>query len=41
MQRHSDDETNGLDFLVWAENDFDYIEFDEYNYYTTDYMSRW
>jgi hypothetical protein len=41
MQRHSDDETNGLDFLVWAENDFNYIEFDEYNYCTTDYMPRW
>jgi hypothetical protein len=41
MQRHSDDETNGLDFLLWAENDFNYIEFDEYNYYTTGYMPRW
>jgi hypothetical protein len=41
MQRHSDDETNGLDFLLWAENDFNYIDSDEYNYYTTDYMPRW
>jgi hypothetical protein len=40
MQRHSDDETNGLDFLLWAENDFNYIEEEEYSYYTTGYMSR-
>jgi hypothetical protein len=41
MQRHSDDETNGLDFLLWAENDFNYIEEEEYDYYTTGYMNRW
>ena len=41
MQRNSDDETNGLDFLLWAENDFNYIEFDEYSYYATGYMPRW
>ncbi len=41
MQRHSDEETNGLDFLLWAENDFNYIEFDEYSYHTTGYMPRW
>ncbi len=41
MQRNSDDETNGLDFLLWAENDFNYIESDEYSYYTTGYMPRW
>lgn len=41
MQRHSDDETNGLDFLLWAENDFNYIDSDEYDYYTTGYMNRW
>ena len=41
MQRNSDEETNGLDFLLWAENDFNYIEFDEYNYYTTGYQPRW
>ena len=41
MQRHSDDETNGLDFLVWAENDFNYIEEEEYSYYTTGYMPHW
>ena len=41
MQRNSDEETNGLDFLLWAENDFNYIEFDEYNYYTTGYQRRW
>ena len=41
MQRHSDEETNGLDFLLWAENDFDYIEEDEYSYHTTGYMPHW
>lgn len=41
MQRHSDDETNGLDFLLWAENDFNYIDSDEYDYYTTGCMNRW
>lgn len=41
MQRHSDEETNGLDFLLWAENDFNYIEEEEYNYCTTGYMPRW
>ena len=41
MQRNSDDETNGLDFLLWAENDFNYIEEDEYKYHTTGYMPRW
>ncbi len=32
MQRHSDEETNGLDFLLWSQNDFNHIEEDEYNY---------
>lgn len=41
MQRHSDDETNGLDFLLWAENDFNYIDSDEYDALTTDYQARW
>ncbi len=41
LQRNSDDETNGLDFLLWAENDFNYIEFDEYNYYATGKLPRW
>ena len=41
MQRNSDEETNGLDFLLWAENDFNYIDEDEYNYYTTGYQPRW
>ncbi|MEL6929668.1 MAG: hypothetical protein AAFO95_13650 [Cyanobacteria bacterium J06600_6] len=41
MQRHSDEETNGLDFLLWAENDFDYVEEDEYSYHTTGYMPHW
>lgn len=41
MIRHSTEERNGLDFLVWAENDFDYIDLDEYNYYVSDYMPRY
>lgn len=41
MQRNSDDETNGLDFLLWAENDFNPIEEDEYSYHTTGYMPHW
>ncbi|MFM2315007.1 MAG: hypothetical protein RLZZ04_4283 [Cyanobacteriota bacterium] len=41
MQRHSDDETNGLDFLLWAENDFNYIDSDEYDALTTGYQARW
>ena len=32
MIRHSTEERNGLDFLLWAENDFNYIDDDEYNY---------
>ncbi len=41
MIRHSTEERNGLDFLIWAENDFNYIDEDEYNYYTTGYQPRW
>ncbi len=41
MQRHSDEETNGLDFLLWSQNDFNHIEEDEYNYYTTGHQPRW
>ena len=41
MQRETDDERNGLDFLLWAENDFNYIEEDEYNYYTTGYLPKY
>jgi len=41
MQRNSDDETNGLDFLLWAENDFNYIDSDEYEYYTTGTQQHW
>lgn len=41
MQRNSDEETNGLDFLLWAENDFNYIDSDEYDALTTDYQARW
>ena len=40
MQKNSDDETNGLDFLLWAENDFNYIDSDEYSYYATGYTPR-
>ncbi|MBE9048187.1 hypothetical protein IQ255_28000 [Pleurocapsales cyanobacterium LEGE 10410] len=41
MQRNSNDETNGLDFLLWAENDFNYIDSDEYDYYVTGTQQRW
>jgi len=41
MQRWSDDDLNGLDHLVWAENDFNYIDSDEYDYYTTGHQPRW
>ena len=41
MQRHSDEETNGLDFLLWSQNDFNHIEEDEYNYYVTGHQPRW
>ena len=41
MQRHSDEETNGLDFLLWSENDYNYIDSDEYDYYTTGTQQRW
>lgn len=41
MQRNSDEETNGLDFLLWAENDFNYIDSDEYDALTTGYQARW
>ena len=41
MQRHSNEETNGLDFLLWAENDFNYIDSDEYDYYTTGTQQHW
>ncbi len=41
MQRHSDEETNGLDFLLWSQNDFNHIEEDEYNYYLTGHQPRW
>lgn len=41
MTRYSTEERNGLDFLLWAENDYDYIELDEYNYYVSDYMPRY
>ena len=41
MQRESDDERNGLDFLLWAENDFNHIDDEEYNYYVSGYMPRY
>jgi hypothetical protein len=41
MQRNSDEETNGLDFLLWAENDFNYVDSDEYEALTTGYQARW
>ena len=42
VQRESDDNAYGLDYLVLKENDFDPVEdFDEINYYATGYMPRW
>ena len=41
MKRTSYDQSTGLDFLLWAENDFNYIDEDEYDYYTTGHFSRW
>jgi hypothetical protein len=42
MQRHSDQNAFGLDYLVdsqqWRDMECDY---DEYNYYATGYMPRW
>ena len=41
MQRHSTEERNGLDFLLWSQNDYEYLESDEIEYYATGYMPRW
>lgn len=41
MTRYSTEELNGLDFLLWAENDYNYVELDKYNYYVSDYMPRY
>ncbi len=41
MQRESDNNAYGLDYLVWKENNYEYLEEDEYNYYLTGYQPRW
>ncbi len=41
MQRESDNNAYGLDYLIWKENNYEYLEEDEYNYYATGYMPRW
>ncbi len=42
VQRESDDNAYGLDYLLLRENDFDPVEdFDEINYYSTGYMPKW
>ena len=39
MQRESDNNAYGLDYLVWKENNFEYEE--EYNHYVTGHQPRW
>ncbi len=39
MQRESDHNSYGLDYLVWKENNFEYEE--EYNHYVTGHQPRW
>ncbi len=41
VQRHSDDNVYGLDYLVLKENNFEYLEEDEYSYYVTGHQPRW
>ncbi len=41
VQRHSDDNAYGLDYLVWKENNFEYLEEEEIEYYATRHMPRW
>ena len=41
MQRHSDNNAYGLDYLIWKENNYEYLEEDEYNYYLTGHQPRW
>ena len=41
VQRHSDDNAYGLDYLVLKENNFEYLEEDEYSYYVTGHQPRW
>ncbi len=41
MQRESDNNAYGLDYLIWKENNYEYLEEDEYNYYLTGHQPRW
>ena len=41
VQRESDDNAYGLDYLVWKENNFEYLESEEIEYYATRHMPRW
>ena len=41
MQRESNNNAYGLDYLVWVENNYEYLEEEEIEYYATGYMPRW
>ena len=41
MQRESDNNAYGLDYLVWKENNYEYLESEEIEYYATGYIPRW
>ena len=41
MQRESDNNAYGLDYLVWVENNYEYLEEEEIEYYATGYIPRW
>ena len=41
VQRHSDDNAYGLDYLIWVENNYEYLESEEIEYYATRHMPRW
>ena len=41
MKRESDNNAYGLDYLIWKENNYEYLEDEEIEYYSTRYMPRW
>ena len=41
MKRESDNQAYGLDYLIWKENNYEYLEDEEIEYYSTRYMPRW
>ena len=41
VQRESDNNAYGLDYLIWVENNYEYLEDEEIEYYATGYMPRW